>query len=103
MITECWTPQSSHKDTFFSINLVLVNDTIAKVLTLRAVSLFFKILPISNVGDSIAYIIGHRSLSLPKTWFLFRHEVLLSPTCLPGLESPQALRRMKSNAVFSFF
>ena len=24
MITECWTPQSSHRDTFFSIYLVLL-------------------------------------------------------------------------------
>ena len=55
-------------------------------LTLRALSLFFKILPISNVGDYCIYF-GHRSLSLPQTWLLFRHEVLLPPTCLPGLES----------------
>ena len=46
---------------------------------------------------------GHRSPSLPQTWLLFRHGVLLPPTCLPGLESPQALRRIKSNAVLSLF
>ena len=46
---------------------------------------------------------GHRSLSLPQTWLLFRHGVLLLPTCLPGLESPQALCRIKSNAVLSLF
>ena len=46
---------------------------------------------------------GHRSLSLPQTWLLFRRGVLLLPTCLPGLESPQALRRIKSNAVLSLF
>ena len=34
---------------------VLINIT---VLTLRALSLFFKILPISNTGDSIAYILA---------------------------------------------
>ena len=32
-----------------------------------------------------------------------RHGVLLLPTCLPGLESPQALRRINSNAVLSLF
>ena len=31
------------------------------------------------------------------------HGVLLPPTCLPGLKSPQALRRIKSNAVLSLF
>ena len=38
---------------------------------------------------------GHSSLSLPQTWLLFRHGVLLLPTCLPGLESLQALCRIK--------
>ena len=46
---------------------------------------------------------GHRSPSLRQTWLLFRHGVLLPPTCLLGLESPQALRRIKSNAVLSLF
>ena len=27
MITECWTPQSSHRDTFFSIYLVIIIHT----------------------------------------------------------------------------
>ena len=27
MITECWTPQSSHRDTFFSIYLVHVGNS----------------------------------------------------------------------------
>ena len=45
----------------------------------------------------------HCSLSLPQTWLLFRHGVLLLPTCLPGLESPQALRRINSNAVLSLY
>ena len=40
-------------------------------------------------------------LSLPQTWVLFQRGVLLLPTYLPGLESPQALRRIKSNAVLS--
>ena len=46
--------------------------------------------------------LGHRSLSLPQTWLLFRHGVLLLSTCLPGLESPQTLRRIKSNASFDW-
>ena len=33
----------------------------------------------------------------------FRHGVPLLPTCLPGLESPQVLHRIKSNAVLSLF
>ena len=73
-------------------------------LTLRGLSLFFKILPVSNTGDSIAYIlVTVHFLYLPQTWFLFRHGVLLPPTCLLGLESPQALRKIKSNAVLSLF
>ena len=43
---------------------------------------------------------GHSSLSLPQTGLLFRHGVLL-PTCLPGLEKPQELCRIDSNAVLS--
>ena len=58
--------------------------------------MFFKILPIS-------IYLGHRSLSLPQTWLLFQHGVLLLPTCLSGLESPQALCRIKLNAVLSLF
>ena len=46
---------------------------------------------------------GHHSLSLSQTWLLFRHGALLLPTCLPGLESPQVLCRIKSNAVLSLF
>ena len=69
-------------------------------LTLRGLSLFFKILPISNAGDSAAYILATVRFFYPK---LFRHGVLLLPTCLPGLESPQALHRIKSNAVLSLF
>ena len=46
---------------------------------------------------------GHCSLSLPQIWLLFRHGVLLLPPCLLGLESPQALCRIKSNAVLSLF
>ena len=49
---------------------------ILNLLTLRALSLFFKILPISKVGDCIAYILA----TIPQTWLLFRHEVLLPPT-----------------------
>ena len=41
------------------------------------------------------------TLSLPQTWLLFWHEVLLVPTCLLGLESCQVLRRIDSNAVLS--
>ena len=63
----------------------------------------FKILPISNTGDSIAYNVGTIHFLYPKPWLLSRRGVLLPPTCLPGLESPQALRRIKSNAVLSFF
>ena len=57
MITECWTPQRCHRDTFFSIYLVL---------TLRGLSLFFKILSISNTGDSIAYILATIHFRYPK-------------------------------------
>ena len=71
-------------------------------LTLRGLSLFFKILPISNTGFYCIYF-AHRSLSLPQTWLLFRHGVLLLPTRLPGLESLQPLRGIKSNAVLSLF
>ena len=35
-------------------------------LTLKALSLFFKILPISNVGDSIAYILATIHFLYPK-------------------------------------
>ena len=59
--------------------------------------MFFKIIPISNMGDFIALYYGHRSLSLPQTWLLFRHGVLLLPTCLLGLESSQELRWGKQN------
>ena len=36
------------------------------MLTLRGLSLFFKILPISNTGDSIAYILGTVHFLYPK-------------------------------------
>ena len=42
-------------------------------------------------------------LSLPQTWVLFQRGVLLLPTYLPGLKSPQAHRRIKPNAVLSLF
>ena len=42
---------------------------------------------------------SHRSFSLLQTWLLLQHGVLLQPTCLLGPESPQALGRIKSNAV----
>ena len=67
---------------------------------LRGLSLFLKMFPISNTG--VIYF-GHRLLSLPQTWLLSRHGVLLLPTCLPGLESLQALCRINSNAVLSLF
>ena len=37
-----------------------------KLLTLRGLSLFFKILPISNTGDSIAYILATVHFRYPK-------------------------------------
>ena len=52
--------------------------------------------------DWVTYF-GHRSISLPQTWLLFRRGVLLLPSLLPGLESPQVLRKIKSNAVLSLF
>ena len=52
---------------------------------------------------SLLHIFGHRSLSLPQSWLLFQHGVLLLPTWLPGLKSPQAPCRIKSNAVLSLF
>ena len=42
---------------------------------------------------------GCQSLSLPQTWCLSQHGVLLLPTCLPGLKRPQALCRINSNVV----
>ena len=60
-------------------------------LTLRRLSLFFKILPISNTGVSISYILG-------TVHFLYTK--LLLPTCLPRLESPQALCRKCSALPF---
>ena len=38
-----------------------------------------------------------------QIWFLFEYWVLLLPTCLPGLKSPQAIRRTNWNAVLSLF
>ena len=60
-------------------------------LTLRGLSLFLKMFPISNIA---AYI----SVPLNLAPFL-----TLSTTCLPGLESPQVLRWINSNAVLSLF
>ena len=64
-----------------------------KDLTLKGLSLFFKILPISNTVVSAAYILATVHFLYPKlnlapfsTW---------STSCLPGLESPQALHRTK--------
>ena len=61
-------------------------------LTLRELSLFFKIIPIATL--------------LHIFWppFTFSTPNLAPfPTYLPGLESPQALHRIKSNAVLSLF
>ena len=70
---------------------------------LRGLNLFFKNSSHFQHWRLCCIYFGHRSLSLPQTWLLFWHGVLLLPTCLPGLESPQALRRTNSNAVFSLF
>ena len=72
-------------------------------LTLRRLSLFFKILSHLQHWCLCCIYFGHHSLSLLQTWLLFRHGILLLPTCLSGLESPQALRRINSNAVVSLF
>ena len=55
-------------------------------------------LPISNTGVSIAYILATVHFLYPKLGS-FSDGVLLLPTCLPGLESPQVLRRIKCSAL----
>ena len=77
---------------------IKVHDYIT-LITLKGLRLFFKILPISKWWLYCLYF-GHHSLSLcTLNLALFWHEVLLLPNCLPGLENPQALHRIKSNAV----
>ena len=58
----------------------------------------------SNTGDSAAYILGTIPFLYPKLGsFSDMEQLLLLPTCLLGLESPQALRKTNSNAVFYLF
>ena len=70
------------------------------ILTLRALSLFFKLLPISNTGISAADILATVSFLYPKLGH-FSDRVLLLATCLLGRESPHALHRTISNTFFS--
>ena len=68
------------------------------LMSLQHWACFFKLLPISNTGDSTAYILATVHFLYPKLGSFFRHGALLLPTCLQGLES-----RIKSNAVLSLF
>ena len=72
------------------------------LLTLKGLSLFFKILSKHWCLCGIYFVYCSLSLLL-QTWLLIRHGVLLLPTCLPGLERPQALIGINSNAMLSFF
>ena len=60
----------------------------------------FTNLHIYNTGRSAADIVTI-SLSVPQTWLLFRHGVLLPATFLLGQESFKALHGTNLNAVYS--
>ena len=58
---------SQASETFFNSSLLLqVSCRLKHFLILRGLSLFFKILPISNTGDSIAYILATVHFLYPK-------------------------------------
>ena len=57
-----------------------------KLLTLRGLSLFFKILLVSDTGDSAVYILATVHFQYPKLGFFFDMEYYVS-TCLPCQES----------------
>ena len=99
-----YTPFCLHTTIWHHLN-ANIKKKIKCFLTLRGLSLFFKIPPISNTLHQRLCCIyfGHRSLSWTQTWLLLWHGVLLVPTCLPWLESLQVLCRIKSNAVLFLF
>ena len=65
----------------------MYDEMILSVLTLRELSLFLKMIPISNTGVLAAYILAIVHFLYPKlpfpTWSI------TSTTCLLRLESPQ--------------
>ena len=83
--------------------IVAILHYFAAILTLSGLSLFLKMFPISNTGRSGVYILATVQFLYPKLGSFFRHGVLLLPTCLLWLESPQSLCRTNSNSVFSLF
>ena len=70
------------------------------ILILRALILFFTILPISNTGSSAAGISTIVQFLYTKLGSFFDNGVQLLATCLLGLEGPQVLCRTKYSLSF---
>ena len=70
------------------------------ILTLKGTELVFQNSSHLQHWRLCCIYLGHRSLSVPQTWLLFRDGLLLLPTSLPGLEVPKRFVGLVQMSVF---
>ena len=77
MITECWKPQSNHRDTFFSIYLVILVYSISYSTTcLYNFSILLVVVPLVSIVVPHVFIILVYSISYSTTC-LYNFSILL--------------------------